>query len=95
MSNYELKTVSVKSMIKNVPVIFGILGALIGIFTFFIFPTELAKNLAFGARLLSWLIFVILYSLIMVIGVMLVSMLYNWISGKLGGIIINIEQKEE
>jgi hypothetical protein len=95
MAAYEVKSITVKSLVKNVPTVFGILGAVIGIFTFFLFPTEIAKDLAFGAKLLSWLIFVILYTLIMFVGLVLVSWLYNWVVGKMGGVIINIEQREE
>jgi hypothetical protein len=95
MAAYEVKNIAVKSLMKNVPVVFAILGAVIGIFTFFLFPTEIAKDLAFGAKLLSWLIFVLLYTLIMFVGIALVAWLYNWVVGKVGGFVINIEQKEE
>jgi hypothetical protein len=95
MSNYEVKKINAMSIVKNFPIVFGILGAVIGIFTFFLFPTEIARNLSFGARLLSWLIFVILYTLIMVAGLMLISWLYNWVVGKVGGVVIGLEQTED
>jgi hypothetical protein len=95
MAVYEVKKVNAMSLVKNFPIVFGILGAVIGIFTFFLFPTEIAQNLSFGARLLSWLIFVVLYTLIMVVGLMLVSFLYNWVVGKVGGVSLELEAKEE
>ncbi|MGA2090212.1 MAG: hypothetical protein ABSH12_01965 [Endomicrobiales bacterium] len=95
MSNYEVKKINAMSIVKNFPIVFGILGAVIGVFTFFLFPTEIARNLSFGARLLSWLIFVILYTLIMVAGLMLISWLYNWVVGKVGGVVIGLEQHED
>jgi hypothetical protein len=95
MAAYEVKNIAVKSLFKNVPIVFAILGLVIGIFTFFLFPTDIAQNLSVGARLLSWLIFVVLYTLIMVAGIVLVSFLYNWVVGKVGGVVIDIEQKEE
>ena len=95
MPKYEVKEIAVMSIIKNFPIVFGILGAVIGIFTFFLFPTEIARNLSFGARLLSWLIFVVLYTLIMVLGLMLISWLYNWVVGKVGGVVIGLEQHED
>ena len=95
MAAYEVKNIAVKSLVKNVPVVFAILGAVIGLFTFFLFPTEIAKDLAFGAKFLSWLIFVVLYTLIMFVGIVLISWLYNWVVGKMGGVVINIEQREE
>ena len=96
MANYEIKSVSVVSLVKNFPIVFALLGALIGIFTFFIFPTELASNLGFGARILSWLIFIVLYTVIMSLGIVVLSWIYNFVVGKIGkGVTINLEQSEE
>ena len=77
MSMYEVKKINVGSIFKVVPVIFAILGIVIGLFTFFIFPTDVARDLTVGARLLSWLIFVALYTVIMAVGIAIVSWLYN------------------
>ena len=97
MAKYEVKSFSVVSLIKNFPIVFALLGALIGIFTFFIFPTELAANLGFGARILSWLIFIVLYTAIMSIGVVVVvAGIYNFVVGKIGkGAVVELEQSEE
>lgn len=95
MAIYEVKKINVLSILKNFPIVFGILGAVIGIFTFFLFPTEIAQNLSFGARLLSWLIFVVLYTLIMVVGLMLIGWLYNWVVSMVGGVVLTLEPKEE
>ena len=96
MANYEIKSVSVVSLVKNFPIVFALLGALIGIFTFFIFPTELASNLGFGARILSWLIFIVLYTVIMSLGIVVLSWIYNFVVGRIGkGVTINLEQSEE
>ena len=95
MAKYEIKGVVVSSLFKNFPVVFALLGALNGIFTFFIFPTELAANLGFGAKLLSWLIFIVLYTLIMSVGVIAVAWIYNFIVGKIGkGAVLELEQAE-
>lgn len=96
MASYEINKIEVSSLVKTFPIVFALLGALIGIFTFFIFPTELAANLGFGARILSWLIFIVLYTAIMSIGLIIVAALFNFVSGKLGkGIVINLAQSEE
>lgn len=96
MASYEINKIEVSSLVKSFPIVFALLGALIGIFTFFIFPTELAANLGFGARILSWLIFIVLYTAIMSIGLIVVAVLFNFVSGKLGkGIVINLAQSEE
>ena len=95
MANYEVKSVGVVSLIRNFPIVFALLCALIGIFTFFIFPTDLAANLGFGARLLSWLIFIVLYTVIMSVGVIVVAWIYNFITGKVGGAVIELDQTAE
>jgi hypothetical protein len=91
---YEVKKINVGSLTKIVPIIFGIVGVVIGLFTFFLFPTEVAQGLAFGTRLLSWLIFVVLYTIIMYVGLVVISLLYNWVSGKTGGVVIALEEKQ-
>jgi hypothetical protein len=94
MAVQEIKKINIVSVLKNLPIVFGVLGIVIGIFTFFIFPTEIARNLSFGARLLSWLIFVVLYTAIMVAGIVLIAWLYNIVGSKIGGITLELEQKE-
>ena len=95
MAKQEVKSVSVVSLVKNFPIVFALLGALIGIFTFFLFPTELASNLGFGARILSWLIFIVLYTAIMSIGVIVLAWIYNFVVGKIGkGVVIDLESEE-
>lgn len=94
MAIYEVKSVKISSMFKNFPVILSIVGAIIGLFTFFIFPTDIARNLTFGARVLSWAIFVVLYAVLLVLGMVMVAFLYNAIVKKLGGVKIDIDQAE-
>lgn len=92
MATYEIKSVKLNSLYKNLLVIFAIVGSIIGIFTFFIFPTDIARNLTFGARFLSWLIFVVLYAILLVAGIFVMSFFYNMIVKKLGGVKIDIDQ---
>lgn len=95
MSLYDVKKVQLISVVKVFPIVFGILGAIIGIFTFFIFPTDLAAGLGFGPRFLSWLIFVVLYTVIMAVGAIVVAWLYNFVANKMNsGIVISLEPKE-
>ncbi len=94
MSMYEVKKINVMSIFKVVPVIFAILGTVIGVFTFFVFPTDVARDLTVGARLLSWLIFVVLYTVIMVVGLAVISWLYNVVANKMGGLSVSLDVKE-
>lgn len=95
MSLYDVRKVQLISVVKVFPIVFGILGAIIGVFTFFIFPTDLAAGLGFGPRFLSWLIFVVLYTVIMSVGAIVVAWLYNFVANKMNtGIVISLEPKE-
>jgi hypothetical protein len=93
---YEIKKINVMSTLKSLPVIFLIAGVVIGVITFFIFPSELATSLNFGQKLLSWLIFVVLYTFIMSVGIAVLALLYNWVvsSFKMGGVSFTLENKE-
>lgn len=96
MAVYEVKKINVMSLFKALPVIFLIAGAIIGIVTFFIVPSELAVSLNFGQKMLSWLIFVLLYTLIMSVGIALIAVLYNMVVAKfnMGGVSLTLENKE-
>jgi hypothetical protein len=96
MAVYEIKKINVMSTFKSLPVIFLIAGAIIGIITFFLFPSELAVSLNIGQKLLSWLIFVVLYTAIMSIGIALIAWLYNIVISKfnMGGVSLTLENKE-
>jgi hypothetical protein len=95
MSLYDVKKIQVSSILKVLPVVFAILGAIIGLFTFFFFPTDLATGLGFGARILSWVIFVVLYTVIMAIGAIVVAWLYNFVTSKFSnGVVVFLEPKE-
>lgn len=95
MTQLIIKKIGTKWVFSTVSVIFLIAGAIIGIFTFFIFPTAAAAGLGFGAKLLAWLIFIILYALIMTIGILIVIWLYNVVSPSTGSIKIYTETEEE
>lgn len=96
MANYEVKKVGIFSILRVVPIVVAMLGAVIGIFTFFVVPTELAANLGFGAKFLSFLLFVFLYTVLMTIGVLLLTWFFNIVAGKFGkGITFELEQVEE
>ncbi|MDR3125017.1 MAG: hypothetical protein LBU10_04000 [Endomicrobium sp.] len=95
MSLYDVKKIQVSSVLKVLPIVFAILGATIGLFTFFFFPTDLAAGLGFGARLLSWAVFVVLYTVIMAVGAIIVVWLYNFVASKFNSsVVVSLEAKE-
>lgn len=95
MKKLAVKNISTKWVFTTILPIFAIAGAVIGIFTFFIFPTAAAAGLGFGAKLLAWIIFIILYALIMSVGILIIIFLYNTLAPKLGQILLTVEEIEE
>lgn len=95
MAQYIIKKIATKWIISTVALIFAIVGAVIGIFTFFLVPTEAAAGLGFGAKLLAFLIFIVLYAVIMVVGILIVVWLYNKLAPSTGAITVEMEAKEE
>lgn len=96
MSLYNVKEVQVASLLKVLPVVFAILGSLIGLVPFFFSPTNLAAGLGFSAKLLSWVIFVVLYTVIMVVVSLVVAWFYNFVASKLNtGVVISLEPKDK
>jgi hypothetical protein len=91
MNKLKIKKIGVKWILSTVSVISAIAGGVIGIFTFFVFPTPPALD--FGAKLLAWIIFVVLYTLIMTVGILVVVWLYNILSPSLGCITLNVENE--
>jgi hypothetical protein len=96
MSLYDVKKIQVVSVLKVLPVVFAILGSLIGLVTFFFFPTDLATGFGFGAKLLSWITFVMVYTVIMAILSLVVVWLYNFVASKLNSsVVIFLEPKDK
>jgi uncharacterized BrkB/YihY/UPF0761 family membrane protein len=95
MTQYEVKKIGVKWILSTMSAIFVVVGIVIGIFTFFLFPTEAAVGLGFGAKVLAFLIFVVLYTIIMVLGILIIVALYNKLSPQFGAITLFVETKEE
>ncbi|MDR2811789.1 MAG: hypothetical protein LBB06_01615 [Endomicrobium sp.] len=96
MSLYNVKKIQIASVLKVLPVFFAILGVLIGLVMFFLFPTDLTANLGFGVKLLSWVIFVVLQTVIMAIGSLIVVWLYNFVVSTLNSsVVISLEPKDK
>lgn len=93
MEKLTIKKIGTKWIFSTISLIFVIVGTIIGFFTFLIFPGAGVAELGFGAKLLAWLIFIILYTLIMVISIFVIVILYNTLSPKTGGMTFIIEKE--
>lgn len=82
---YEITHVSIVSLLRTIPLMFLILGALIGVYTFYIKPSKTVINLNKKAKLISYLIFSILYPIIISGAIVVLGIVYNimtsWIKG--------------
>jgi hypothetical protein len=95
MSLYNVKKIQVSSVLKALPIIFAIPGAIIGYSHFFFFSSDLVAGLDFGARLLSCVVFIVLYTVVMVVGAIIAVWLYNLVASKFNGsIVVSLEAKE-
>lgn len=95
IQQYLVKKIGLKWVLSTMSAIFVVVGVVIGLFTFFLFPTEAAVGLGFGAKLLAFLIFVILYAIIMVLGILIIVVLYNKLSPQFGAMTLFVDVKEE
>ncbi|MDR3112079.1 MAG: hypothetical protein LBU55_02780 [Elusimicrobiota bacterium] len=95
MSAYSVKQIQVYSLLKIFPIVFSIVGAIIGLFTFFLFPTEVAVSLTILQKVMAWVIFLVIYTALMVVGSILVAWIYNFVSDRLGAaVVIDLDTKE-
>jgi len=95
MPLYDIKKVQISSILKILPLIFLIIGGVVGLFVFFLFPTDLVISLNFVARMLSWVVFMVLYTAVMVIGSIITACAYNFITSKMNNsIVVSLEPRE-
>ena len=92
---YEIKSVGIGSIVKCVPLVFLIIGVLVGLLTFLIFPNPQARGMGFFPRLLSGFFFAILYTVIVSIGIVILAGIYNSIAKRIHGIEINLAGGKE
>lgn len=93
---YEIRSFRVLSLLRSMPLVFLVIGLLVGIFIFLIAPTGAIAGIGFGTRILSWLIFSIIYAIVLTISVCLIALFYNFVVKKIKikGIEFNLEQKQ-
>jgi hypothetical protein len=99
---YNVKKIQLLSILKIFPIIFVILGTIVGLFSFFFLPFflitfDLAVSFSFTVKkLLLFFIFVVFYTLIMTAGSIVIAWIYNFVAEKLnGGVMISIESKTD
>ena len=88
MEEREIKRFSIKSILKIVPLIFLLLGLLIGVLSFIYLNTLPGEfpGLGFWGWLLAILLYGIFSCIISSVIIVVAALVYNWLSSKIGGI---------
>ncbi|MFC1546756.1 DUF3566 domain-containing protein [bacterium] len=96
MNKSKLKSISVKSVLINLPLVYLILGFLVGIASYLYLklnPAAVAPRIGF----LEWLLAILLYGLIFCVVLSLISIVgafvYNMLSKKFGGVSIELSSE--
>ncbi|HAH06521.1 MAG TPA: hypothetical protein DCM05_08345 [Elusimicrobia bacterium] len=74
-----------------VSAILGCLGFLGGLITFVLMPNVNTVDMSMGMRMVSALMFTVLYMVLMDALILVVAALYNFFAGSLGGLLLEIE----
>ncbi len=82
-SSLEIAHLNLWPVLRIASVVFAVIGMIVGIFAFLIFPHPSSVGLSFSTRLLSAMLFAVLYALIVTLGIGLVVWLYNVLSARL------------
>ncbi len=78
----EISHINLWPIVRIASVVFAVIGLIVGVFAFLIFPHPSSAGLTFSTRLLSALLFAVLYTLIVSLGIGLIAWLYNVLSLK-------------
>lgn len=83
-THLEVSHITLWPIVRMTSVIFAVIGLIVGVFAFLIFPHPSSAGLTFSTRFLSALLFAVLYTLIVSLGLGLIVWLYNVLSAKFG-----------
>ncbi len=81
-SSLEIAHLDLWPILRIAFVVFAAIGLIVGVFAFLVFPHPSSAGLTFSTRMLSALLFAVLYTLIVTLGIGLVVWLYNVLSAK-------------
>lgn len=92
----ELKKIEVKTVIKCLSVVFFLMGLVIGVISFMyaVFTQSLTVGGVF-VGILAIILYAFIFGLVSLIASVLLSLFYNVVVSKLGGIKVAIESRRE
>ncbi len=91
---YEIKFIHPLPMLINASRIFVILGFLLSLLTFFVFPNPSMALALWWQKIVGALIFTVVYTIVVSLVVTLLCVLYNFFAGKFKGVTFHLEQAE-
>lgn len=82
-SSIEIVYFDLWPIVKIASAVFTVIGIIVGVLAFLVFPHPSSSGLTFSTRLLSALLFALLYTVIITLGITIVVGLYNFLSARL------------
>lgn len=76
-AKFELVSIHLVPVVKIASILFFIVGIVIGVFAFLVFPHPSSTGLSFSTRLLSALLFSLLYTVLVTLVISFLIGLYN------------------
>ncbi|MFH1714784.1 MAG: DUF3566 domain-containing protein [Elusimicrobiota bacterium] len=93
----ELKSISVVSVAKSAPIVFFILGMVVGIASYVylkVNPATVAPRINFWEWVLAILLYAVIFCVILSLLAIVGSFLYNILSKKIGGIKVQLDNQQ-
>ena len=97
MGKVVLKGAEVKSIWKVLPLVFVLLGLVIGIFSFIYLkstPTAIVPEIGFFGWVFAILLYAVVFAVIMTLIFAVGLWLYNLVSSKMGGVALNLSSDD-
>ena len=79
----SISGIEIWPVIRVCSVLFGVMGLIVGVLAFLVFPHPSSAGLSFSTRFLSAILFAFLYSAILTAGISLFVWLYNIFAARL------------
>jgi hypothetical protein len=97
MAKHEVKQISVGSILKIVPLVFLILGFLVGLISYLYLrfsPTAIAPRINFFEWILAIVVYAVIFCVVLSLLIIIGAKLYNVLSKRIGCIELEMSTKE-
>lgn len=91
----ELKRIAPLSVLVRSALVFAVIGVIVGAIMFFLPINPDLTGLGVGKRLLSFVVFVPVYTVTVSLSMTIMALLYNFWAAKIGGIKITLASSDK